>query len=310
MFTLAHLSDPHVPPLPPAGPGALLNKRFLGYLSWRHRRRKVHRPEVLERLVADLQAQRPDHVAVTGDLTNLALPAEFEAAARWLEGLGAPEQVTVVPGNHDAYVGVPWATSWRHWRAYMSSEAEGEDPRPPEDFGDFPLVRRRGPIALVGASSAVPTAPGMATGRLGGAQLERLETDLGRLGRDGCFRVLLIHHPPLDEATKHRKRLLDSAALRALLGRVGAELVLHGHDHIFSDGEIAGPQTAIPVFGIPSASALGTAAKPAAHYRLYRIERGPHHWRVAVEARGYREDSGTFQPEPRRSLVIEQPLFA
>ena len=64
------------------------------------------------------------------------------------------------------------------------------------------------------------------------------------------------------------------------------------------------------MFGIPSASALGTPAKPPAHYRVYRIEREPRHWRVAVEARGYREDSGTFQPEPRRSLVFEQPLFA
>jgi 3',5'-cyclic AMP phosphodiesterase CpdA len=310
MFTLAHLSDPHVPPLPPAGPGALFNKRFLGYMSWLRRRRKVHRAEVLERLVADLHTQRPDHIAVTGDLVNLALPAEFEAAARWLGAIGPAEQVTIVPGNHDAYVDVPWESSWRHWAPYMSDEAEGAAPRPPEGSDDFPFVRRRGPVALVGTNSAVPTGPGMATGRLGEAQLQRLEERLDRLGRDGCFRVLLIHHPLLDEVTLRRKRLLDSAALRAVLRRVGAELVLHGHDHIFSDGEVAGPQAAIPVFGIPSASALGTTSKPPAHYQLYRVERGPRHWQVAVEARGYQEASGTFHQAPERSLRIELPFVA
>ena len=59
---------------------------------------------MLDALVADMRAQRPDHIAVTGDLVNLALEAEFAPAQAWLESVGEPQHVTVIPGNHDAYV--------------------------------------------------------------------------------------------------------------------------------------------------------------------------------------------------------------
>src|ERR1700709_1996372 len=103
-FTLAHLSDPHLPPLPAARLRDLAGKRALCYLNWIRNRHKYHRREVLDALVADIRAKRPDHIAVTGDLVNLALEAEFAPAAAWLESVGAPQDVTVIPGNHDAYV--------------------------------------------------------------------------------------------------------------------------------------------------------------------------------------------------------------
>src|SRR5437879_13121470 len=103
-FTLAHLSDPHLPPLPAARLRDLAGKRALGYLNWTRNRHKYHRREVLDALVADMRAQAPDHIAVTGDLINLALEAEFEPSRAWLESVGAAQHVTVIPGNHDAYV--------------------------------------------------------------------------------------------------------------------------------------------------------------------------------------------------------------
>ena len=59
----------------------------------------------------------------------------------------------------------------------------------------FPLLRRRGPLALISASSAVPTPPLMATGWLGRSQLDALERMLAGLAAEQVFRVLLIHHP-------------------------------------------------------------------------------------------------------------------
>src|ERR1700730_18315768 len=103
-FTLAHLSDPHLPPLPPPKLGELAGKRVLGYLNWTRNRGKYYRREVLDALVADMQAQSPDHIAVTGDLVNLALEAEFAPAQAWLKSVGEPHLVTTIPGNHDAYV--------------------------------------------------------------------------------------------------------------------------------------------------------------------------------------------------------------
>jgi 3',5'-cyclic AMP phosphodiesterase CpdA len=108
MFRLAHLSDPHVPPLPQPRIGELMNKRLLGYLSWQYRRKAIHRTDMLDRLTENLKSKQPDHVVVTGDLVNISLPGEFEMAADWLRRLGTPDRVTVVPGNHDAYVALPF----------------------------------------------------------------------------------------------------------------------------------------------------------------------------------------------------------
>ncbi len=104
-FTLAHLSDPHLPPMPVARFRDLAGKRALGYLNWTRNRHKYHRREVLDALVADMQAQQPDHIAVTGDLVNLALEARIpRRPGAGSRASGTPQQVTVVPGNHDAYV--------------------------------------------------------------------------------------------------------------------------------------------------------------------------------------------------------------
>jgi 3',5'-cyclic AMP phosphodiesterase CpdA len=291
-FTLAHLSDPHLPPLPAVGFGDLLGKRALGYLNWTRNRHKYQRRDVLDALVADLQAHNADQVAVTGDLVNLALEAEFAPARTWLESLGAPDRVTVVPGNHDAYVRATQHRFVEAWRRYL----DGDDA--PE--GAFPFLRRRGPLALVGVSSAVPTAPLMATGWLGRAQLDALDRLLAGLAAEQAFRVLLIHHPLRSDS--RAKRLTDSEALLALLKRHGVELVLHGHDHVHSTMWVDGPNGAIPAVGVPSASALAHGRYPAAAYNLFAIERDGDAWRCEQIVRGI--DDALRVQELRRVRLI------
>ena len=80
MFTLAHLSDPHLAPLPAPRWRELIGKRVTGYINWQRRRRFIHDADVLAKIVADLKAQAPDHIAVTGDLTNIALPKKNSIA--------------------------------------------------------------------------------------------------------------------------------------------------------------------------------------------------------------------------------------
>jgi 3',5'-cyclic AMP phosphodiesterase CpdA len=261
-FTLAHVSDPHLPPLPRPRAAELVGKRALGYLNWTRNRHKYHRREVVDALVSDLKTQAPDHVAVTGDLVNLALNAEFPPALAWLQSVGAPDRVTAIPGNHDAYVR---ATRHRFAEAF-ADYVSGDD-----NAAHFPTLRRRGPIALISLSSAVPTPPFMATGTIGRAQLERLERLLAGLAKEPVFRVLMVHHPL--QSKSRVKRLTDSGALRALLKRHGVELILHGHDHVHSTIRIDGTNGPIPVVGVPSASALAHGRYPPAAYNLYRIER-------------------------------------
>jgi 3',5'-cyclic AMP phosphodiesterase CpdA len=280
-FTLAHLSDPHLPPLPVARLRDLAGKRALGYINWIRNRHKYHRREVLDALVADMQAQRPDHIAVTGDLVNLALEAEFTPAQAWLESVGTPQYVTVVPGNHDAYVRATRHHFSGAFEKYLQGDAEAADT-------PFPFVRRRGPLALIGVSSAVPTPPLMATGRLGRAQLDALDRELAQLRPNEAFRVLLVHHPL--QSTSRMKRLTDSKALHAVLKRRGVELVLHGHDHVHSTMWLEGADRQIPVVGVPSASALAHRHYPAAAYNLFSIARDGGKWHCVQTVRAIDAD--------------------
>jgi len=282
-FTLAHLSDPHLPPMPEPQWRELAGKRALGYLNWTRNRHKFYRREVLEAIVADLRAQRPDHIAVAGDLVNIALKAEFVPARRWLEDVGPPDQVTLVPGNHDAYVHATERCSNEIWGDYSRGDGTGiSDPI------TFPFVRRRGPLTLIGVSSAVPTPPFMATGWLGQVQRDALDRVLAQLSSEAAFRVLLIHHP-LHSDSWH-KRLTDAGALLALLRRHGVELILHGHDHIHSTMWFDGPRGRIPAIGVPSASAIAHGDIPAAGYNLFEITREGEGWRCEQTVRGIDDD--------------------
>jgi 3',5'-cyclic AMP phosphodiesterase CpdA len=293
-FTLAHLSDPHLAPLPAPRLRDLANKRALGYLNWKRNRQKFHRRDVLDALVSDLQARKPDHIAVTGDLVNLALEAEFAPARAWLEGVGASDRVTVIPGNHDAYV----RTTQHRFAQALGDYLDGDDAA--ATGVAFPFLRRRGPLALIGVSSAVPTAPLMATGWLGRAQFDALERILMGLSAERAFRVLLIHHPL--RSGSRAKRLTDSDQLLALLKQHGVELILHGHDHVHSTTWFEGPDSAIPAVGVPSASAIAHGRSPAAAYNLFSIERDGDAWRCEQTVRGF-DDSQRIQQLQRTRLI-------
>jgi 3',5'-cyclic AMP phosphodiesterase CpdA len=302
VFTLAHLSDPHLP-MPHARAVELLGKRATGYVNWWRNRVHLHVPEALSGIVADIKAEKPDHIALTGDLVNVSLPTEFARAAEWLAKLGGPKDVTVIPGNHDVYVATAWPQSLGRWGAYIA----GDDQPPATDFDVFPTLRRRGPVALVGLSSGVPKPPFFATGTLGEAQIARTEKLLRELGREGLCRVVLIHHPPLT-TEKHFKRLTDAAAFQAMIRRVGCELVLHGHNHRSEVAQIAGPAGTIPVIGVTSASAAPGSKYGRARWHLIRITHEATGWRFDVELRALRADGAGCETDGRLTFHSGGPL--
>jgi 3',5'-cyclic AMP phosphodiesterase CpdA len=312
MFVLAHLSDPHLAPLPVPRLAELGGKRVLGYVNWRRKRHKIHRTEQLDLLVRDLRMQAPDHVAVTGDLVNIALEPEFARARAWLHRLGDPRDVTLVPGNHDAYVHAALAAQAVHWREFMQGDGGTCPPErldreavEPRRTLQFPFLRRRGPLALVGLSTAVPTGPFMATGHLGAEQIARLDDLLGRL--PGLCRAVLIHHPPLWPHGSRFKRLVDAAELRAVLRRRGAELVLHGHHHVHALEWLEGPVGPIPALGVPSASAANDDDGDRAAYNLYRIEARDGACTCEAVTRGMRTDVDGIVELARRELALAHP---
>lgn len=284
-FVLAHLSDPHLAPLPTPRLFELAGKRLGGFVNWQRRRRHFHLSDVLDRIVGDLKSRSVDHIAVTGDLINISLAAEFAPARAWLESLGGSDDVTVVPGNHDTYVWTKATHPQRHWGDYMR-----DDQLPPGARPHFPFVRRRGPVALIGVTTAVPTLPFRATGRLGTAQLARLAGLLDELGRAGLFRVVLIHHPPQTRPQWRDRRLIDGEDFIAVLRERGAELVLHGHEHLDLVRWFETPAHRVAAVGVPSASGTVGGKYDAAAYNLYAIESKAGAWRCEMISRGLDRD--------------------
>ncbi|HEV7255097.1 MAG TPA: metallophosphoesterase [Mesorhizobium sp.] len=288
MFRLAHLSDVHLGPLPDVNYRKLLSKRAVGYVNWQRNRRRLLQDDVLDRIILDLKAQRPDHVAVTGDLVNLALDQEIALARLWLDELGPPTQVSVVPGNHDAYVPGAFDHACEAWAPYM--QGDGQIDRPRREL--FPFLRVRKNVALIGATSARASAPFMATGYYKEGQARRMGELLAETGLRKLFRVVLIHHPPVRGAVPAHKRLMGIGLFQNAVREHGAELVLHGHSHLPSLFSIAGPRGPVPVVGVAAGGQAPGGSKPAAQFNLIEIDGAAPDWRIKLTRRGLLDGGG------------------
>ena len=270
MFRLAQISDPHLGPLPKVAWTDLASKRAFGWYNWRRNRARAFAPAVLNALTEDMLAGRPDHVAVT-------------------------EAVTVIPGNHDAYVHGAIEEFTEAWHPYMLGDEAREVP--------FPFIRRRRNVAIVALSSAVPTAPLMATGEIGGGQAAALASRLAALGRAALFRVVLIHHAPVAKSSHWHKRLVDGDRFRQAIAEAGAELILHGHNHKTSIAHLPGPKGPVPVVGVAAASKLPHDGKPGGSYLSFDIEEAGAGFTIRMTERGVLTPGGAVETLSEQSLT-------
>jgi 3',5'-cyclic AMP phosphodiesterase CpdA len=295
VVTFGHVTDVHLGPIRGLSPQYWNLKRAAGFVNWQRKRVAIHRRDIADRLIADLKAQTPDHIAVTGDLTNLGLPLEHAGALDWLQSVGTGDHVSVIPGNHDIYSSIGRDHGVTRWREYMTG-GEADSP--------FPFVRRVGPLALIGLNSAVPTPPMIAAGELGHAQLERLAVLLKQLAAENVFALVMIHHPPLPGQAAASRGLRDAAQLEQILQTHGAGLVIHGHNHRNMLAWCHGPKDAFPVVGAPSLSAgLMHKGEPLARYNLYSIKTGAGPPSIEMTGRGFAEPGGPIVELERRVLV-------
>jgi 3',5'-cyclic AMP phosphodiesterase CpdA len=282
-----HCSDIHLLDLEGTAASRFFNKRLTGGVNLLLHRRRKHSHGMFDRIVEHAREYAADRLVVTGDVTNLALESEFDLVRRRFEAAGLP--VTVVPGNHDTYT--RGSALARRFEAYMHPFMEGE-----RRGADYPFVQRFGDVALVGVSTAIPSLPLYAVGRVGDEQLARLGAMLDDLAREGRARVVLIHHPVMPGVAKPRHGLVDRDAFAKVIHEHGAELILHGHEHRRIDGDIPGPHGPVPVHGIGSGTYL--SQKPGRHgaFSLYDVARGEitrvyHTW-----------DGGRFVAEPPATI--------
>lgn len=277
-FVIAHLSDVHLP-LPETGmaPHLFLNKRFFSYLSWKLNRRHHYLKSITDTISDDIIASHPDLVAISGDLTNMALPVEFQAAQQWLNTLNFPK-TRVVLGNHDAMVKITPEQGKNKLWPWMNIEQN-----------KLPFVTRRGPVALIEVNTAIPTPPFMATGKIGETQLQQLAFLLSLTKQEGLCRIVMLHHPPLKGMVAKRKSLLDSDEFCSIISQNGAELVLHGHSHQITQTFIPA-RIPVPVLGISSASRHSSAPDRAAAWNKIDIYRKDETWNIDVTVRQISKD--------------------
>ena len=269
---IAHLSDLHLLSLEGAVPMRLFNKRITGYMNLRFHRKSIHKPFAAEAAAAEIRKLGVDHVVITGDVTNLALEVEFELVKKLVEedlGFG-PDQVSMVPGNHDAYTRGAFRGKrfLRYFEPYLKSDL-------PEIPGPFPFVRLRGPVALIGLSTAVPRLPLVAAGALRPKQLDALSRVLSHPEVRSRTPVLLQHHPwhnPPRLAKTLLEGLYDAKEEAELLREVERGLLLHGHLHRRIHRTLPTARGHIDAVGATSASLLHDSDERMAGFNLYEID--------------------------------------
>lgn len=185
-------------------------------------------PELVEALVAELNIECPDLIAVSGDLTQCASAEEFQAARAFLDRL--PQPVLVVPGNHDVpayHLAMRFAAPWARWKRWLSDELE-------------PVVSEED-FCAVGINSARPWGPYLdwSRGRIGLDQIARVEAIFSE--RSEGLNIVVAHHPFLLTQPGENRRTIERADLALpRLRNAGVDLMLGGHVHLAYSGVASG----------------------------------------------------------------------
>lgn len=274
---IAHFSDLHLLSFEGVNLGRFLNKRLTGWAMLRFHRKSVHKPHAVRAVADEVKRAKIDHVAITGDLTNLALEPEFDLVRRFIEqDLGLhPDQVSVVPGNHDVYT--RGSALKRRFEQYCADWIKSDLPEyGVEHHGAiYPYVKLRGPVAVIGMSTAVPRGPLMAAGQFGSAQIDQLEKLLEHDEVRSRTKVILQHHPAhnlRNRVLAYLEGLHDSTHMVKRLAKLEHGLVLHGHSHIRVRRTIETEVGRIDVVGATSASLLSDHPHRHAGFNLYEFD--------------------------------------
>jgi len=275
---IAHFSDLHILALEGVQPHRFLNKRLTGYANIALKRGHVHKPSYVRAISREIARAKVDHVVITGDLTNLALETEFEAVRRLLEeelGLDA-KHVSIVPGNHDLYT--RGALTKRRFVSYFAEYLTTDLPEIGVDLGvgHFPVVKLRGPAAIIGLSTAVPLPPFVAAGKLGRRQLAELGKALAHPEVAKRTPIVLLHHPahnPISKVKTLLEGLHDAALLWTTVRDLPRGMILHGHLHRRIQRFLPTSRGRLHAVGATSASLHHEDETRMAGFNLYELAR-------------------------------------
>jgi len=159
---------------------------------------------------------RPSFVAISGDLTQRAQPAQFRQARAFVDRIPVPS--LAVPGNHDVPLYRVWDRLFNPFGAYKKFFSPELEP-----------VYRDDELLVVGINTAFGWT--IKDGRITLRRLLEVEKVL-RSVPDGTFKVVVAHHhliPPPNFGTQNV--LINAYEAINLFSSAGVDLVLSGHLH-------------------------------------------------------------------------------
>ena len=304
------LSDLHLSSINQPNPLRLMNKRILGYLSWRRKRRFTHQTWIIDTAIEKIKQLDVDHYAITGDLTHIGLKEEFEQVAQWLSSVAGPEDITVIPGNHDLYVNEQWQRSFALWKSYLYDENNSNENINTNNALQklnqlYPVVRIRKNVAFICLSSVFAAPWFRATGFVAEQQLSRLQNLLSSKTLDKFCKILLIHHPVSLTHTARRKSLINHAELNNILKEYPVQLILHGHGHNSSlDSLICTNKNETPVIGIASSSSTSQSENHRAEFLVFDVKQIDSGWEINKQSHKLDINSKRFVSETKESLHL------
>ena len=308
-YRFVQLSDLHLSSPSLANPFQLLNKRILGYLSWLRKRRLIHQRWILDYALNKINQLDVDHHVITGDILHIGLQNEFEQSIKWLAQFDNPEDVTIIPGNHDLYVKEKWSRSFKYWEKFLIGDENLHiENKNSDDALDnlnqlYPIVRIRNQVAFIGVSSVFESPWLRATGFISYDQIARLKKILDSPSLQNYCKILLVHHPITLTNTKLRKCLINHNDLTNLLSESPVNLVLHGHEHKTSIEYIATKSGhKIPVVGIASTSNTSQLENYQAEFALYEVRNNDSSWKIEMHSFKFDAHEQEFQQSFSKSL--------
>ncbi|APE45159.1 phosphodiesterase [Sulfitobacter alexandrii] len=244
------------------------------------------RVDLIQPLLTALDLLRPDHVAISGDLTQRARRREYESARRFIDKIAAP--VLCIPGNHDIPIHRPFTRflwPFRHYRSHISRDLTPTVETPE--------------MVMVGLNTVDRFR--WQAGRLSASRLRRACSAMGAAPAHK-LRVLVAHHP-LEHPEGVSKKPIPGAAeaLERLIG-CGADLILSGHLHLWHAGEFAhraGDRDQRNAIQLHAGTSLSSRVRGQPNdFNVIDISERS----VAVARQSFNEESGSFETTETRQF--------
>ena len=254
----------------------------------------TERPQVVQALRRLAEAQRPQVLLLSGDITQRGSAAQFDSARRFVDSLGIPAMLTV-PGNHDIPLLNPLARWLRPYAAYQ--RAFGDDLEPVLDLPE---------LLAIGVNTTRPRRH--KDGEVSEAQVQRVAQRLRRAA-PRQLRIVVTHQPVHVVRPRDEHNLLHGAApaVRAWT-EAGADLVLGGHIHFPSVGLLADRYPGLPrrAWGVQAGTAVSWRIRFEAGNSVNLLHYDPAALQCRVERWDYRDAADRFELARSEELPLQR----